>query len=351
MTLCHYSEVLKIAARLAGLEYAMDVGASGLSVDEERVLRVAINTHLQMLWPKAKWPGVTRIEQRLLRNATLFLLSATYLKGAEVLNLEDGNYYIALRNIAVAGTHLPGEVGYWGELAANYDSVEDYVSTTAYAVGDRAKDPTTGLAYQCAVAGTGVVVTDPVNWGLLNVFDAYVPYAQTSQTEIWEQGEIVVWSEDPRATTRAVVVPSWLSNNGVQVNLATCPVRPWIEFKIRVPNLFGEYFNVATTYAVADQITFETSSGNVANINFYNCASATTAGDTPTSAAAKWTRVELPDLFRNYLGAKAALNFLVGDSDPRFALAEAAAQEAETNLNDLLYRVQGQVPRTCVLSS
>ncbi len=351
MTLCHYSDILKIAAQLAGLDYSMEVGASGLSVSEERQLRVAISTQMQMLWPKGKWPGITRIEQREYR--ATYNSGTTYTAGTFVFFPQTLKYYQAVEpsfsGEAPADADDELNSAFWADAATEF-SGDDYDATVAYEAGDIIYYPTTDTFYQCHTASTGNAPTNTSYWGALVPFDAYVDYEQTGETEIWEQGEIVVWDLNPRATSRAVEVPSFLSENGVQVNFSTAPARPWIEYKIRVPSLTGEVWDETETYAVGDQVQFETDSGKVPNINFYTCASATSAAESPTSAAAKWTRVELPDIFKNYLGAKAAVAFLMGDSDSRLQVAEAFAAEAESNLNDLLYRVQGQVPRTRVLT-
>jgi len=352
MTLCHYSDILKLAAQIAGLDYSMEVGASGLDVDAERQLRVAINTHLQMLWPKGKWPGITRCEQREFR--ATYGSGTTYQAGTFVFFPQTMAYYQAVRSGGFSG-QAPADSSdvlnsaYWASAATSF-SGNDYSASVAYVAGDIIYYPTTDLYYQCHTASTGNVPTNTTYWGALVPFDVYISYTQTGETEIWEQGEIVVWDENPRATTRAVEVPSFLSENGVQVNFALSPARPWVEYKVRVPNLAGEVWLTGSTYAVGDQVQFETASGGVANINFYTCATATSAGESPSSAAAKWTRVELPDLFKTYLGAKAAMSFLTGESDGRMAVAEAMADEAESNLNDLLYRVQGQVPTTRILT-
>jgi hypothetical protein len=56
--------------------------------------------------------------------------------------------------------------------------------------------------------------------------------------------------------------------------------------------------------------------------------------------------VEIPDYFKPLLGARAAMLFLTGDDDPKYAIAAQYAQDAEARLHDILYRIQGQVPES-----
>ncbi len=350
MTLCHYSEILQIAAELAGLAYAYTVGESGLSVDEERGLRTSVNTQMAMLWPKGKWPGITRVEQRAFRLA--YASGTTYQLGTEVFFPQTQKYYLAIKSGGFSAQAPADSLdalnsAYWANCASSY-SGPNYSGALTYAAGDIVFYPVSGLYYQCHTASTGNVPSNTSFWGVLVPFDPYISYTQTGQTEIWEQGEIILWTLNPRLTTRAVMIPSFLSQNGIQP-AANYPAQPFVEFKIRVPNLIGDRWSASSTYAVGDQVQFETSSGNVAFLNFYTCVTITAAGESPTTAAAKWSRVELPDLFKHYLGAKAAVAWLVGEGDGRFTIAEQVAAEAESNLNDLLYRVQGQVPRTQVM--
>jgi hypothetical protein len=353
MTLCHYSDILKIAAELAGLEYSVTVGASGLAADEERLLRTSLNTQLQMLWPRGKWPGLTRVEQRSFRafwSSGTTYSAPTATAAVEVFDPASEEYYQSLRgsNLNNAPTVSGAEnSAYWALCQASYAGA-DWADATAYAVGDKAVNPANLRVYQCHTAHTSSGSFDTAKFGLLTPFDPYISYTQSGETEIWEQGEILLWDSNPRLSTRAQGIRSFLSENGVQA-LGTYPARPFVEFKIRVPNLWGEAYSATATYAVNDQVQFETNTGGVAFLNFYKCLTATSAGESPTSASAKWSRVELPDVFKMYLGAKAAVAFLTGENDARLGVAEAAADEAEQSLCDLLYRVQGQVPRTQVI--
>ena len=344
MTLCHYSDILQQAAQLAGLSYSRTAGASGLSSDEEAALRVSLDNELQALWPMAKWPWLLRLQERTYRAD--WSSATAYTAGTIVFFPQEDKYYQALRsstNQAPADSAGTLNSAYWA-VAVVIPAGEDYDASTTYAPGDAVYYPTTDLYYQCHTASTGNAPSSTSYWGALVPFLKYVSLTQTGETAI---GEVLdVWDQSPRRTTRATRVRHELDENGIMC--VDGPARVWVEFKIPVPRIFGEAYSASSTYAVGDQIQFESTSGNVPVIDFYNCVTATSAGESPSSAAAKWERVEIPDEFKGYLGARCASMYLTGENDARFAVANAEATRSWEALVDRLYRSQQQVPRTVV---
>lgn len=348
MTLAHYSDVLQLAAKFAGLDYAF-ASPSGLEADEERILRVQINAELSNLWPMAKWPDLIRVQQREYR-ATYNSLTV-YAAGVEVFFTATQKYYCTL--VASTGNAPATDSGsgyetnttYWAESATEY-SADDYSATRAYVRGERAYYPDTDKHYQLhAASSTGNAPTDATKWGELIIFDPYISPTQTGETAVGEFIEL--WPMNPRNTTRQSPLSTVISSNGLQV-LGDYPARPWLEFKIVAPSLSGEVFVAADIYTAGAQVQFESESNGVPSIDFYDCLSTTSAGESPSTTAAKWSRVELPAAFTNYLGAKVAANFLVGEDQARFAVADGAAERALQTLFDNLYRNQAQVRRTRV---
>ncbi len=345
MTTCHYSDILQLVATLAGLDYSYEVGASGLAVDEERRIRASVNAHLAQLWPKGKWPGVARIEQRAFR--ATYASATAYTSGTFVYWPQEDGYYQAIRSTTGNDpTDANGvlDSAHWA-LARPSFSGNDYSAATAYVAGDIVFYVVNGNFYQCHTASTGNAPTNASFFGLLVPFEPYVSFTQSGQTAIDDQAEIILWTSNPRLTTKATVIDSMLTENGITPT-GVCPARPWVEFKLVCPVLRGELYDAADAYAVGDQVQFAIASGNVETIDFYDCTSTASAGDTPASDPDKWTRVEIPDYFKSYLAGKGALLFLLGDSDPRYASASQIANDAEQNLTDTLYRVQKQLPRS-----
>lgn len=348
MNLAHYSDILQLAAKYAGMDYQF-ASPSGLSADEERVMRVQIDQEMKRLWPMARWPDLVRVERREYRAAYNALTA--YTAGTEVFYIATQKYYVALTATTGnapatdSGSGYETNTTYWAESATEY-SADDYSATADYVRGDRVYDPDTDAFYQLhAASSTGNAPTDTTKWGELVVFDPYISPTQTGKTAI---GEFLdAWPLNPRNTTRQQPLNTVISENGLQV-LGDYPARPWVEFKIVCPDLTGEVLDEADGYSVGGQVQFETVSNNVPSIDLYECVATASAGETPATDAAKWERVEIPAAFVPYLGAKAAANFLVGEDEARFAVANAAAEAALLTLFDNLYRNQGQVRRTRV---
>jgi hypothetical protein len=349
MTLCHYSDILQIAATLAGLRYDRTVGASGLGADEEADIRQSVNANLAQLWPKGRWPGVMRIERRQFR--ATWLVGTTYgaptaTAGVEVLDPATEEYYQSLHSANVGNAPTTGGVensAHWAKCNAK-ETADLWADGTAYTVGAKVKHPSSLRIYQCITAHTSSGSFNASNFGLLTDFEPYIAFAQSGETAIDDQAECQLWTENPRTVTTATRIKTLFTQNGL-TPLESCPSRPWLEYKLACPKLFGERYDSTATYvASTDQVQFATASGKVETTDFYNCIVNAAAGDTPATDTDKWTRVEIPDYFKNYLGAKGALGFLVGDDDAKYQVAESFAADAEIHLMDLLQRVQGQVP-------
>lgn len=351
MRLCHYSDILQMAARLSGQDYSLTVGSSGLDTDVERTLRVHVNAELMELWSQANWPGLRRMEERTYRID--YASGTTYQAGDEVFFPQTQIYYQAIRSGGFSG-QAPADAtdtlnsAYWALSKASYAG-ENYSATTAYAVGDIVYYASTDAYYQCHTASTGNAPSNTTYFGLLSEFDPYISLTQTGQTEIGENGPIHVYDANPDRETQVNELNYRMTDEGIQV--FNGPVKVWVQFNIPAPELVGEPIDTSSAYAVDNQIQFATASGGVETIDFYDCTATSTAGQTPATNPSNWSRVEIPDQFRNYLGAKAAMALLVNDDDPRFAVADARAQAALNTLTENLYRGQNQTPRTRVVGA
>jgi hypothetical protein len=67
---------------------------------------------------------------------------------------------------------------------------------------------------------------------------------------------------------------------------------------------------------------------------FYQCVTATNAGETPTTHPAKWRRIQIPKQFRRVLAKLTFANLLEIDGQKDKALVEMNA--AQTLLDDLV---------------
>jgi len=89
-----------------------------------------------------------------------------------------------------------------------------------------------------------------------------------------------VWSADPRPiTSTAYRIDSTRDADGIHVKSDVSPV--WVEYLPRTPEFSGTAYSAVTAYAVDDLILFT-------DDNCYRCVTATSAGENPTTHAAKW---------------------------------------------------------------
>lgn len=219
--------------------------------------------------------------------------------------------------------------GWWYPCQSSY-SGSTWALSTASAQGDVVYYAVDGNYYACHTANTGKLPTDASYFGGLTPFDKYVAYEQTGQTALGEVRD--VYSVDPRVNRNFGVANWTLSTNGVQV--PDGPAQVWLEFRTRCTPLLGDDYSATATYAAGDQILFN-SSGTVKN--FYTCVTATSAGESPNTAAAKWAIVEIPYLFQPYLvnGAYADYLLMDGQTDKAGVQNRLADEYLATELQKL----------------
>jgi hypothetical protein len=167
-----------------------------------------------------------------------------------------------------------------------------YASGTTYAQSDEVYYPTTGLYYTAIGATTGNVPTNATYWTqLTEITPAEVPYTDVSFLPI---GKVrMVSSTDPLGAATARRIPATLTGTGVRLLGQVVPNVPYLWYQLRAPDLFGSTYAVDATYAVNDQIYFASGTGSYEG-DYWKCITATTAGQTPITHAAKWTRLEIP---------------------------------------------------------
>lgn len=305
MRTVNYSEVLQLVSELAGVTYA------DLPAELALRLRGHISRRFREMWEADYWPELTRVEERRYRldyaGGTAYSAPTTT-TASEVFYPPTKGYYQALRATTgnapatLSGGTYTTNSAYWNAAQGSY-SGNDWAASTAYTVATVVRYPDNNRYYACHTAHTSGASFDATKFGILTPFDQYVGYTQTSQTAIGEVRE--VFSSDPRVSKGYYTTPFTLSVNGVQCT--TGPAIVWVEFRTRFAPLTGGDYSATATYAVGDQILFN-SSGSVKN--FYACVTATSAGESPTTAAAKWSIIEIPYLFQPFLVMGAYADFL-----------------------------------------
>jgi hypothetical protein len=343
MLTCHYSDILRIAARLAGLD------ANDLQDSDEAVLRVSIDRQMHDIQTLAQWPELNPCEERQFRadySAVVTYAAPTATTFNEVFDEPTQLYFQNLRSALAQAPTIAGveNSAYWAVCKTEY-SGEDWATGTAYVATAGAasivRNPDNNRFYQCHTAHTAGASFDATKFGILTPFDAYIDLDQTGETPI---GVVRgVWNANPRIFTRARRVTWGLSDNGIEV--VSTAAKVWVEFSIRLARLWGDVLDLTATYAADEQVQFTPATNAAEATDFYTVLTTTSAGETPDTDPDKFQVVELPDFLRAYLGAKAAMDLLAGDSDGLFQKADQEADRSLTTLLDNLYRVQQQVPR------
>lgn len=326
-----YQTWVYLAADLCGMDW------ENLSTANNKTLQRYLSENLDDAESAAWWPDLCRIENRAFRLAW-DSTDATYVAGDEVWYDLTRKYYRALRAVPV-GTAPSDDAGntteaYWAECFTSYVA-SNYVATTAYAVGDQVYYPLTDKVYACHTASTGNAPTNTSYWGELAAFKRTLPFDQDGQTEI---GDVCrVMQADPR------IKPFWpeedffLNSDGV--NVPFCANKIWVEFRVKTPVLKGDSYDATATYAVGDQMLWTDG-------DLYDCVTATNAGETPVTHAAKWSLVYLPPSLRQAVCLAAAADFQATRNEKDAARLDKMAGEMLDKELDKLLRQQGQMRRT-----
>jgi hypothetical protein len=219
------------------------------------------------------------------------------------------------------------EFAFWPEVTDTdeFRYRADYAAGTTYAAGDQVWDPTTAAYYEAAQASTGEAVTDTDYWTPLGSsdWDIYVP---------WGTGPLAEGSmprrcmaEDPRVKPWTPDLDFSISADGIHP-LRNVPPSLWIEYRRPCPDWEGAAYSAAATYAAGEQVYFDN--------DFHRCVTATSAGESPTSAPAKWVRLEIPWRFGDYAAHSAAAEKLRPEGQTEKAIVEQT--KAEDRLYDQL---------------
>lgn len=303
---------------------------------------------LHQVWYSEFWPDLMLVEERLLRD--LYSAATAYAKGDEVYFPATQKYYQSLRdantgNDPATGSPLAENSAYWAECQITYPG-STWAEGVAYSVGDIQHYPPTDQYYQCHTNHTSSSTLTPdatggdERWGLLTGFNRYIAWAQTGKTVMGDVADVK--NADPRVTAGWRSIAGWSeSADGVQIPEAV--TRVWIQFRKRRPTLFGAAYDETQAYAAGAQVYYTPAAPALGNL--YDVITATTAGETPDSAAAKFSLVEIPQSFSNFLVWSAYARHLVTDGKQSAVRGAQAMADQYLDLEaDRLYRQSGQTP-------
>lgn len=339
-----YSLILREAVDRFGDDY------DTLQATEQTRFRGFFSKRLRKAYEEEWWPDLMRTEKRFFRDD--YAAATAYTAGTEVYLPDSDKYYQAVQattgNAPATGSPLATNLQYWADSATSY-SASNWASGKAYIRGDQVWYPQKNKFYQCHTAHTSSSTLTPDatggnnRWGALTEFDRYAGYNQTGKTSLDDVTVAMVWDKNPKLYRDAKELDWFLSANGVQVRSSV--TKCWVEFRVRPPILKGDKFDAAKAYAIDEQIRFDNSGIS----NFYDCLAATTAGESPVSAAAKWQIVQIPAFLHQYLVQGAYAEALKAEG-----LSDKADDEnfvAEAILSEQVGKLRGQQPTRTIVKS
>ena len=173
-----------------------------------------------------------------------------------------------------------------------------------------------------------------------------------------DAGEILAcYDSNPLVTSRASQITFRLYDNGTTqvLNFVSDPGTVWAEYRTKRPELVGDLYDATVAYSPGAQVYFDSGSnlgvytpqsGKPHYGNFYTCLDYTTAGQSPSTHAAKWQIVTLPYLFAAYAARGAYADWLRSELQVEAAqVAEAEAERIMADTVDIVLRQQQQIQR------
>jgi hypothetical protein len=313
-------------------------------------IRGHIDLSIGEAWNSEWWQFLMRGEYRYFR--LLWSAASSYDKGDEVYDAATQQYFQCLRDAVTGAGQSPTDSAgdersdYWALCKPSYAGSNWSSASVAYAVGDIIYYPVDDLYYQCHTANTSSTTLTPdaaggdERWGALAPFVRYVEFAQAGKTLI---GDVMdVKDSNPRVTRRWKSIDKETLEDRVYVldNVK----RVWLDFRLRRPQLTGNFYDETEAYAVGAQVYFTPSTAGAVG-NFYDCVATASAGDTPETDADKWDLVELPQAFEGFLIWSAYSKLLTSEDEPEERQRAISMAEGYLLLEtDRKYRQAGETP-------
>jgi hypothetical protein len=167
-------------------------------------------------------------------------------------------------------------------------------------------------------------------------------------------GEIIsVWSLNPVNTTRNAQI-TYLLNDDKAYLTAPKEGTVWVEYRKKVPELFGDAWDQPIEFKVGSQAYFDSGSltgvfkpvkGKPYSGNFYNCK-VNNVNKPCSQHSDEWEIVNIPYIFASYITRAVYADYLRSEGQVDSAqVAEAEAQAFLGEEIDKIARQQGQIRR------
>lgn len=337
-----YSELLKRSAERSQRAYDQ------LSTDDAAFLENFIDSRLKRIWEYTDWPDLVLTEKRTYRqeySSTAFPSGLT--AGDEVYDGNSKKYVVTIKDTTNAPSDSVETIhDDYAELRTSY-SYSDYSSATTYAVASEAYYPINDKYYKSHTATSTGTLPTPSTWTEVPLFDAYVAYEQSWETN--KIGNVLgIYNANPYTAAASDNVNFSLSGNGIQV--LNGPDRIWVRHRKRVPDLsYVPHDITEADYALDDVVKFPSTGGS---FDLYAAIKAGPAENPGAPGAAlEWSLIEIPYIFKDYIASGAASDMLQLDEKVDLAfMEENRAERALEHELDKLNRQQKQTEQFNVLT-
>lgn len=219
---------------------------------------------------------------------------------------------------------------FWFELMLTQERRyrDTWASATTYAAAAEVWfDNSTVTGYFSANASPNTPVAGespasaPTKWTELTAIDAYVGLDQAGATPI---GTVkTCWWDNPRSASNArrVPVPFRLDERGITLVGDSIPSSVFVEFRKRCPSWTGADYSASATY-VSGATRFYSSATAGYEGDYWTTTATTVAGENPETAAAKWSKLEIPRVLAAFIAHGAYTSALRGEDQNSKGLAE-----------------------------
>lgn len=317
--------------------------SGALNTEDRAAFDRFANRVLRRGWEWLFWPDLMAYQERHYRDA--YAVGTAYAApsataAVEVWYSPAGRYFQALQTTTgnapatvVNGAYV-AQGPYWADVGApagaDWAASTAYTAATASVAGTIVRNPGDGRYYMCITSHTSSSSFDATKFGILTGFNAYVPYEQSGLT--YFSHVLEVWSADYRTVRSARRLRFEYDELGVRLTNFNVYPSVWLKFRRR-PSLWrAANYDAALTYAVGEQIYFASGTGAYEG-DFWQCATATSAGQSPSTHASKWTQLTVPAFLADFAAEAASLGFREGQTKLDAALM-AQAGELWTYLYD-----------------
>lgn len=288
------SEIFKGACALHGQPWSHRAGEDSLSLTDFRMVRNILADRLNSAWHSFPWPQLVMIEERR-RVQQRFYFAISYVAGAQVLDDVSNQCFVAV-TLVPDNVPPPTESPQLWALLGDIPFQVTNEPFQKFNIGDRVLNQNDGKVYYCFKNGSYFIDTGLASsFYPLPDFDPAFPLDDGWQQPMEEC--LGVFSLPPSGRDNAPLSFALVDS---AVRVEGDPGSAWFRYRRQCPVLRGDPWDEEAVYGPGDQVYF-VYPDYAGTGDFYDCLSATKAGESPATSPTLWRKVELPYIFSSYL--------------------------------------------------